>query len=332
MISAFPSDLGIVSIGAAVPERILTNEELSRRVDTSDEWIQSRTGIRERRIAGPDEWGSDLALRAAEQALDRAGIAPAAIDLVVVGSASPERFFPSTAAIVADRLGAHSAAAYDLLAACSGFAYGLAQAAGQLQAGMVEHALVIGSETLSRILDWDDRSTCILFGDGAGAVVMSRAAQAEAMLAIELGADGAHGLDLYADTLRSEDRVIRMNGREVFRFASRVMVESSARVLERAGLTIDDVDWFIPHQANKRIIDYAVERLAIDPARVLVNLDRYGNTSSASIPLCLEEAWRAGRIERGDRVLMVGFVGGLTWGSCLTTWAGAGPSIGGGIG
>ena len=325
MIAAFPSTLGIVAVGAAVPERVLTNEELARIVDTNDEWIVSRTGIRERRIAAEGEWGSDLALRAAEQALDRSGLAPAQIDLVIVASASPERYFPAAAAIVADRLGAHSAAAYDLLAACTGFAYAIAQAAAQIQAGLIEHALVIGAETLSRILDWEDRGTCILFGDGAGAVVISRDALPEPqVLAIELGADGARGPDLMAESLRGRN-VIVMNGREVFKFAARTMVDSSARVLERAGLGIEDVDWFVPHQANKRIIDHAIERLGIDPARVIMNLDRYGNTSSASIPLCLDEAWQDGRIRQGDRVLMVGFGGGLTWGSCLTTWAG--PTI-----
>jgi 3-oxoacyl-[acyl-carrier-protein] synthase III len=322
VIAAVQSRVGLVSVGAAVPERVVTNDEIAQRVATSDEWIVTRTGIRERRVAAPDEYAHDLALRAAEDALDRSGLAPAQIDLVVCATTSPASFFPSTAVLVAEAVGAHGAGAYDLAAACTGFPYALSQAIGQIQAGLAEHALVIGADTLSKVLDWDDRATCILFGDGAGAVVLSADAADEHTLAIELGADGARAGDLYVHALDPSDRFLRMNGGEVYKFATRTMVDASTRLLERTGLQVGDVDWWIPHQANQRIIDHAVRRLEIDPARVLTNLDRFGNTSAGSIPICLEEAWRAGRIQAGDRLMMIGFGGGLAWGACLMEWAG----------
>lgn len=325
MIGALRSTAGIVSIGAAVPERVMTNDEFAARLDTSDAWIRERTGIQERRIAGPEEWASTLGLAAAQQALDRSGIAPADLDAVVVATTSPDSYFPSVAALVADGLGAHSAAAHDVAAACTGWVYALTTAFSQIQAGLAQHVLVVGVDTLSRVLDWEDRATCILFGDGAGACVMSAGAVSETMFGLELGADGSRGDDLIVGALRGT-RSIAMDGRSVFRFATTVMVDSTQRVLEACSLTIDDVDWIVPHQANVRIIDNAVKRLGADPERVLVNLERYGNTSAASIPLCLEEAWSDGRLQRGDRVLMVGFGGGLTWGSCLTEWAAEGAS------
>jgi 3-oxoacyl-[acyl-carrier-protein] synthase-3 len=324
VIAALRSRLGIVSVGAAVPERIVTNAEVAARVDTSDAWIVARTGIRERRVAAPDEFASDLGLRAAQIALDRSGLAPAQIDLIVTATSTPDAYFPSVASTVADRLGAHSAGAVDVSAACTGYVYALVMAAGQIEAGLAEHALVIGAETMSRIVDWDDRGTCILFGDGAGASVLSAGALAETPFGVELGADGSRGPDLIARAFKGSPGTIEMNGREVFKFATRVMVDSVQRVLEATGTAADDVDWFIPHQANIRIIDHAVKRLGIDPNRVLTNLDRFGNTSAASIPLCLDEAWSAGQLKRGDRILMVGFGGGLTWGACLTEWAGDG--------
>jgi 3-oxoacyl-[acyl-carrier-protein] synthase-3 len=324
VIAAFPTRLGIVASGSAVPERVLTNEELSHRVDTTDEWIVARTGIRERRVAADGDTTTDLALAAGRQALDRSGLAPADIDHVVVATCTPDSFFPATAALVADRLGAHSAAAFDVSAACTGFVYAFAQAAAQIQAGMAENVLVIGSEIFTRLLDWDDRATAILFGDGAGAVVLSGGAQtADGVFAVELGADGSRADELYVHAFVGDSRHVHMHGSEVFKFATRVLVESVERLLARSAVDIDDVTWFVPHQANIRIIDHAVKRLEIDPGRVLTNLERYGNTSAASIPLVLDEAWREGRVQPGDRLLMVGFGGGLTWGSCLTTFTGA---------
>lgn len=329
MIAALPSTMGIVGVGSAIPQRVMTNHEFAPRIDTNDAWIIERTGIRERRIAADDEYSSDLGLAAAQIALDRSGIAPAQIDLVLCATCTPDAYFPSVAALIADRLGAHTAAASDVSAACTGFVYALVQAAAQIHAGLVENVLVVGSETLSRILDWDDRGTCILFGDGAGACVLSAGALgATTTFGLELGSDGSRGDDLIVGAIRGR-KVIEMNGREVFKFASRVMVESVERVLEVAELTIADVDWLVPHQANIRIIDHAVKRLGIDPDRVVTNLDRFGNTSAASIPICLDEAWRDGRLKQGDRVMMVGFGGGLTWGSCLTEWAAADAVNGG---
>jgi 3-oxoacyl-[acyl-carrier-protein] synthase III len=321
VISVVPARFGLVAVGSAVPARVVTNEEISRRVDTSDAWIVERTGIRERRVSGDDEFASDLATRAAEIAIDRAGIAPAEIDLIMTATTSPDAYFPSVSAVVADRVGAHAAAASDIAAACSGFVYALVTAAAQIQAGLAQNALVIGSDTLSKLIDWDDRSTCILFGDGAGAAVLSAGAATGRPFALELGADGSRGDDLYVRALRGGG-VIQMNGREVFRFATRAMVDSVQRVLAAAETSIDEVDWFIPHQANSRIIDHAVKRLEADPAKVLTNLERYGNTSAGSIPLVLDEAWSEGKLRPGDRILMVGFGGGLTWGACLMDWAG----------
>jgi 3-oxoacyl-[acyl-carrier-protein] synthase III len=329
VIGALRSTAGLVSIGAAVPERVVTNDELSSRIDTTDAWIRERTGIAERRVAAPDVWASDLGLAAAQQALDRSGLAPAEIDIVIAATCSPDAYFPSIAATIADGLGAHSAAANDISAACTGWVYALMNAVTQIESGLAQHVLVVGAETLSKIIDWDDRGTCILFGDGAGACVMSAGALPETVFGLELGADGSRGNDLVVGALRGTSR-IEMDGAAVFRFATTVMVDSARRVLDVCGIGIDDVDWIVPHQANVRIIDNAVKRLGADPSRVLVNLERYGNTSAASIPLCLEEAWSDGRLKKGDRVLMVGFGGGLTWGSCLTEWAGDGPR--GGVG
>jgi 3-oxoacyl-[acyl-carrier-protein] synthase III len=322
MIAAFQSTLGMISVGSAVPERVVTNAELAAQVDTNDEWITSRTGIRERRVAGDDEYASDLALAAALDALDRCEVPPAAIDLVICATSTPDSYFPSVASQVADRIGAHAAAAFDLGAACTGFVYALSVAAAHLHSGMSQNALVIGSETMSRIVDWSDRSTCVLFGDGAAATVLAGDASPPRLFAVELGADGSRGDDLIVRALRGEPKTIEMNGREVFKFATRVIVDSASRLLAATGVAVADVDWWVPHQANSRIIDYAVRRLGIEPHRVLMNVDRYGNTSAASIPLCLDEAWRQGRLNRDDRLMIVGFGGGLTWGSCLTHWAG----------
>jgi 3-oxoacyl-[acyl-carrier-protein] synthase III len=326
--------VGLTGIGAYAPDRVLTNADLEGMVETSDEWIVTRTGIKERRIAEPAQAASDLALPAARRALEQAGVEPEELDLVVVATATPDMLFPATAAIVADSLGAKQAAAYDLLAGCTGFVYALSQAYGQVATGLSKKALVIGSEVLSRITNWQDRSTCILFGDGAGAAVVQQIASG-GIAGFELGADGSGGPDLCvpaggsrqpvsSETLEEELQFIKMNGAEVFRFATRVMVTSAEELLSVCGATIDDIDLYVPHQANKRIVDHAVKNLGLDPGKVLMNIDRYGNTSSASIPICLAEAQAAGRLEEGTRVLMSAVGAGLTWGSVYLTWTTSG--------
>jgi 3-oxoacyl-[acyl-carrier-protein] synthase-3 len=323
--------VGLTGVGAFTPERVVTNTDLEEMVETSDEWIVTRTGIRERRIAAPEEAASDLALPAARQALEQAGVAPEQVDLVIVATATPDMLFPATAAIVADALGAEQAAAYDLLAGCTGFVYALSQAYGQVASGLSKNALIVGTEVLSRITNWRDRSTCILFGDGAGAAVVQPIGDG-GIAGFELGADGSGGPDLCVpaggsrlpaspEALEEELQFIRMNGAEVFRFATRIMVTSAEELLRVCGATVDDVDLYVPHQANKRILDHAVKDLGLDPEKVLMNIDRYGNTSSASIPICLQEAQAEGRLEEGTRVLMSAVGAGLTWGSVYLTWA-----------
>jgi 3-oxoacyl-[acyl-carrier-protein] synthase-3 len=314
----------ISGLGCYVPDRIVTNDELARHVDTSDEWIRERTGIRERRMAREEEALSDLALPAARDALARAGIAGSDVDLLIVATVTPDMAFPSTAVLLADALGAHDAAAYDLSAGCTGFMYALAQAYGMLAGGLATRALVVGGDILSRILDWEDRSTLVLFGDGAGAVVME-AAPAQGFLGFELGADGAGGSSLWLPGSGSRlfddtDRYVKMNGREVFKFATRILVQSAQHLLERCDVTIDAVDVYVPHQANMRIIDHATKKLGIPSERVVVNVDRYGNTSSGSIPLALADAAADGRLQPGKLVLMTGMGAGLTWGSALMRW------------
>jgi 3-oxoacyl-[acyl-carrier-protein] synthase-3 len=323
--------IGITGIGAYVPEKILTNDDLSQMVETSDEWITDRTGIKERRIAATEEAASDLALPAARKALEQAGLEGSELDLVIVATATPDMLFPATAAIVAEKLGAKEAAAYDLLAGCTGFVYGMAQAYGAVAGGLSERALVIGSETLSKITNWNDRGTCILFGDGAGAAVVERVRDG-GIVGIELGADGSGGPDLCipaggsrmpvtAANLEEDMQFIQMRGQEVFRFATRVMVSSAEQVLEKSGVGVEDVDLYVPHQANKRIIDHAVKNLGLAPDKVFMNISKYGNTSSASIPICLAEAQDQGLLEAGTRVLMSAVGAGLTWGSVYMTWS-----------
>jgi 3-oxoacyl-[acyl-carrier-protein] synthase-3 len=321
----------ITGIGCYVPDRVLTNDELSQMVDTSDEWIVDRTGIRERRVAEPKQALSDLALPAARTALEMAGTRGQDVDLLIVATVTPDMAFPSTAAILADQLGASDAGAYDLSAGCTGFMYALAQAYGMLAAGLARHPLVIGGDVLSKILDWTDRRTCVLFGDGAGAVVLERVEEG-GFLGFTLGADGSSGPQLYlpaggsrspatAETVAERQHFVQMNGREVFKFATRVLVSSAEEILEECGRTVEDVDVYIPHQANVRIIDHAVRKLGIPADRVVINVDRYGNTSSGSIPLALAEAADDGRLEEGDLVLMTGMGAGLTWGSALMEWS-----------
>ena len=322
--------VSITGLGCHVPDRIVTNDDLAKIVDTSDEWIRTRTGIRERRYAREDEALSDISLPAARLALERAGIAAADLDLLIVATVTADMAFPSTAAILADQLGAAEAAAFDLSAGCTGFMYGITQAAGMVGAGLSRRALVVGADVLSKLMDMNDRSTCVLFGDGAGAVVIEPAA-AEGFLGFELGADGSGGIDLNlpaggsrlpasAQTVEGGLHYIHMNGRQVFKFATRVLVSSAEALLEETGVAVEDVDVYVPHQANVRIIDHAVAKLGIPEDRVVVNVDRYGNTSSASIPLALAEAVDDGRVKQGSIVLMTGMGAGLTWGSALMRW------------
>jgi 3-oxoacyl-[acyl-carrier-protein] synthase III len=316
--------VSITGLGCHVPERIVTNDELSRYVDTSDEWIRERTGIRERRIADESEALSDLALPAARTALERAGLEGADIDLLIVATVTPDMTFPSTAALLADALGARAAGAYDLSAGCTGFMYALAQGYAMLVAGLARRALVVGGDVLSKILDWSDRSTLVLFGDGAGAVVLEQTDE-RGFLGFELGADGAGGANLWLPGSGSRvfddpEGYVKMNGREVFKFATRVLVQSAEAILDRCGVAIGDVDVYVPHQANVRIIDHATRKLGVPSERVVINVDRYGNTSSGSIPLALADARADGRLRPGSLVLMTGMGAGLTWGSALLRW------------
>ena len=322
--------VSITGIGSYAPQRVMTNAELAQIVDTSDEWIVERTGIRERRVAAADEALSDLSLPAAKDALDQAGVDPTTLDLVVVATVTPDMLFPSTGAILADQLGAKDAAAYDLSAGCTGFVYALAQAHGMLAGGLVDRALVVGGDVLSRIVDWEDRSTCVLFGDGAGAVVLERVREG-GFLGFELGADGSGGPQLYmpaggsrspatAETVAERQHFAKMNGREVFKFATRVLVDSAEKVLDECEVPVDEVDVYVPHQANVRIIDHARRKLGIPEERTVVNVDRFGNTSSGSIPLALGDAEADGRLVEGETVLMTGMGAGLTWGSALIEW------------
>ena len=327
--------ISITGLGCYVPERVLTNDELATIVDTTDEWIVERTGIKERHIAEPRQAASDLALPAARQALEQAGVDPSDLDLVVVATVTPDMFFPSTGSLLASELGASDAAAYDLSAGCTGFMYALAQAYGTVAGGLTKNALVVGTETLSKIINWHDRATCVLFGDGAGAVVIGRVPDG-GFKGFELGSDGEGGKELSipgggsrnpstAETVAQEMHFLQMNGREVYKFATRVLVASAEKLLDELDLTVEDVDLYIPHQANKRIIDYAASKLGIPEEKVFVNVDRYGNTSSASIPLCLAQGVREGRLHEGTRVLMTGMGAGLTWGSAYTVWGNGTP-------
>ena len=321
----------IVGWGKYVPATVLTNEDLSHMVDTSDEWIRTRTGIAERHTASPRESSSTMAARAAEQALNVARVDPTAIDLIVVATATPDYMFPATACLVQDALGARKAGAFDLSAGCSGFVYALSMAADGIVAGTYNTALVIGSETLTRIVDWTDRSTCVLFGDGAGAVVLTASEGPCGVLATVLGADGSGGdlLSLhgsgYKDPPSAEARaaqlpVIRMDGNAVYRFATRAMSNVALQAIRKAGLTIEQVDLLIPHQANLRIIQAATKALKLPDTKVFVNLERYGNTSAASVPIALCEAVESGRVQDGNIVVLAAFGAGLTWGAAVLRW------------
>jgi len=315
-------------VGAALPARILTNDELARSVDTSDAWIQQRTGIKQRYVAGEGETTSTLATQAAEAALRHAGLAAADIDLVIVATATPDYTFPAVATQVQANLGIVEGAAFDLQAVCTGFVYALATADKFLLSRSHKRALVIGAETFSRILDWSDRGTCVLFGDGAGAVVLEArerdgSTHARGVIASRLRSDGRHRAKLYVDGGPSTTRTVgclRMDGKEVFRFAVGMMAQVIQGCLADAGLTAEAIDWFVPHQANKRIIDATADRLGIARDRVVVTVDVHANTSAASIPLALAYAVKDGRIRQGDLVMIQGMGGGFTWGAALIRW------------
>jgi len=321
----------IISTGRFVPERILSNHDLEKMVDTSDEWITQRTGIKERRIVDGKLSTTDLAVQAARNAIQKAGILPNEIDLVVVATVTPEMFFPSTACLVQKELKLKNAFAFDISAACSGFIYGMAIATQFIQNGFCKTALVIGAEALSKITNWSDRSTCVLFGDGAGAAILTASSE-EGILGFELGSDGENGLLLYCHAFGLSDlsysqskdmpnfRKIFMDGNEVYKFAVKIMPYAVEKVLEKVGLSSSDIYFFIPHQANIRIIESAAKRLKIPMEKVFVNLHKYGNTSAASIPIALDEAIEEGKIKKGDKIVLVGFGGGLTWASCAVKW------------
>jgi 3-oxoacyl-[acyl-carrier-protein] synthase-3 len=316
--------IGITGLGVHVPAKVVTNDDLAKLVDTTHEWIVERTGIHERRFATEEEALTDVALPAARQALERAGVEASSIDLVLCATVTPDMMFPTSSALMADELGMPDAAAYDLLAGCTGFVYAIAQAYGMLAAGLSRRALVVGGDVLSKILDFEDRSTLVLFGDGAGAVVMEPVEKG-GFLGFELGADGGGGDSLWLPGSGSRhfddpESFVKMNGREVFKFATRVLVSSAQKLLDEVGMTVDDVDVYVPHQANIRIIDHAARKLGFPPEKVVVNVQRYGNTSSGSIPLALADAAADGRLKPGAKVLMTGMGAGLTWGSGLIEW------------
>jgi 3-oxoacyl-[acyl-carrier-protein] synthase III len=316
--------VGITGLGVHVPERVLGNDELAKLVDTSDEWIVERTGIRERRIAADEEALTDIARPAAVAALEAASVEPRDIDLLICATVTPDMMFPTSSALLADSLGSPDAAAYDLLAGCTGFVYAIAQAHSMVASGLANRALVVGADVLSKILDWTDRSTLVLFGDGAGAVVLEPVKDG-GFLGFELGADGGGGEHLWLPGSGSRhfdnpDGYVKMNGREVFKFATRVMIYSAERILDACDRTVEDVDVYVPHQANVRIIDHAAKKLGFPKEKVVVNVDRFGNTSSGSIPLALADAADSGMLEPGALVLMTGMGAGLTWGSALIEW------------
>ncbi|MGB3866815.1 MAG: beta-ketoacyl-ACP synthase III [Xanthobacteraceae bacterium] len=318
----------VLGCGAYLPQKVLTNDELAARIDTSDEWIVQRTGIRERHIAAPGEFTSHLAIRAAEAALADAGIDAQAIDLIVLATSTPDNTFPATAVAVQHGLGINHGAAFDIQAVCSGFVFALATADNFLRSGAFKRALVIGAETFSRILDWTDRGTCVLFGDGAGALVLEAQPQPgkvsdRGVLTTHLRSDGRHKAKLFVDGGPSSTQTVghlRMEGREVFKHAVGMITDVIVDAFNATGATAEDIDWFVPHQANKRIIDASAHKLHIAPQKVVLTVDRHGNTSAASIPLALETAVRDGRIKKGDLVLLEAMGGGFTWGSALVRW------------
>jgi len=332
--------VGILGTGVCIPEKVLTNKDMEQLVDTSDDWIRTRTGIRERRISEPGVPTSVLAETAARNALTASGISAEEVDLIICATVTPDMIFPATACIVQDRIGAASAAAFDMEAGCTGFVYALATAAQFIASGTYRYALVIGAETISTITDWEDRNTCVLFGDGAGAAVIGPVERGFGLLGLDLGADGAGAglLSLPAggsaspateSTVKNKQHFIRMDGSEVFKFAVRIMGDTVLNALERAGLTREQIDVLVPHQANVRIVEGALKRLQLPPEKAIVNIERYGNTSSASVPIAFHEALSEGRIRDGNIIVLVAFGAGLTWGAVVLRWGGFGKDLGG---
>ncbi len=324
-------NVGIIGMGSYAPPKVLTNSDLEKIVDTTDEWIVTRTGITERRIVEDGMVASDLAVEAAKRALDSAGLAPGDLDLIICATITGDMPFPSTACIVQDKLGLTGIPAFDLQAGCSGWVYSLATGAQFVRSGTYNNVLIIGVDVLTSVTDWSDRATCVLFGDAAGAAVLGPVPEGMGVLATHLGADGSGGdllkIDAGGSKLRTTEQTVRdglhsikMEGREVFKFAVKIQGEAVVKVLEGCGLVPDDVDLFVPHQANIRIIESAVQRLKLPPEKVFINVDKYGNTSAASIPLALDEAYRSGRIKQGDTVVTVGFGAGLTWAAAAIKW------------
>jgi 3-oxoacyl-[acyl-carrier-protein] synthase-3 len=314
-----------------LPSRVLTNKDLEHMVETTDEWIMSRTGIRERRIAAEDEYTSDMGAKAAQQALELGGINPMDVDLIIVATCTADTVFPSTACYIQDKIGAKRAAAFDVQAACSGFLYALVTADQFIAAGVYKTVLVIGAEKLSSIVNWKDRNTCVLFGDGAGAVVLQHREGSRGLLAFDLGADGAQTsilsvpaggcrIPITPDVIDQRLQYLQMSGKEVFKYAVTAMNRSAEECLEKAGVKPEQVRWFIPHQANFRIVDAVAQRMNVGLEHFVMNLDRYGNTSAACMPIALHETNMAGKLNRGDLVLMVSFGGGLTWASTVLEW------------
>ncbi len=323
----------ITGTGAYAPGKVLTNQDLEKMVDTSDEWIFSRTGIKERRIVENGQNNSDLCLGAAKNALEMAQISPEELDMIIIGTVTPDYTLPSTATILQWKLGASNAAAFDIVAACAGFLHGLSIARGFILSGNMKKILVVGSEVLSRVTNYEDRSTCVLFGDGAGAVVMEARDGSDdtGVLSSYLKADGTKTELLWIpvggstnpiekETVDSNQRYISMAGNEIYKLAVRAMCDAAIKSIEKAGITTDDITWLIPHQANIRIIDGVAKRLRIPNEKVYLNIEKYGNTSAASVPIALDEANRKGLLKKGDYLLMVAFGGGLTWGASLIKW------------
>ena len=321
----------IIGWGMAVPQQVVTNEDLARRVNTTDEWIRSRTGISERRVAGPGVFTSTLATAAGREAMERAGVAPSDIDMVIVATCTPDRPFPATACAVQANLGITRAPAFDIAAACSGFVYGMSVATGMIKSGMSRCLLLVAADIFTHLIDWSDRNTCVLFGDGAGAVVLQATEERLGLISTQIGAAGegetmmavdAGGtrMPATADLLAQGKQYVYMNGREIFKHAVREMCDSATRVVKEAGLSLRDISLVIPHQANVRIIEAVAKRLELPADRVVINLDRYGNTSSASVPIALYEAVQQGRVKDGDYLLITAFGGGLTWGSSVIRW------------
>ena len=323
---------GIIGIGCYLPEKKLTNQDLEKMVDTSDAWITERTGIKTRHIAAPDQATSDLAYEASLQALADAKTKPEELDMIIVATETPDYKYPSTACLLQAKLGAKNAACFDLSAGCSGFVYALGIGSQSIVSGLYKKILLVGAETLSRIINWTDRNTCVLFGDGAGAAVLGRVDDGYGVLSLELGADGTGGEHLIQpaggsrnpttpETVDAYGQCVHMDGQDVFKFAARKMPAACKKVLQKAGMTIDDIALLVPHQANLRIIDNAIDRLKINRDRVWINIEKHGNMSAACVPVCLTEAQQAGRLKKGDNVIMVAFGAGLTWAGALLKWA-----------